>query len=133
MSSSDPVMLPESAADAEERAAQEFLRARTGPSENASEPEANDDPIVRVARDRVDRAWRAVGEHASSPELMSAYSPVEESLRTPLGAAAAFAASAPDWTASAQADSTATCSQTLHRASTFTVAAARSSGRCPSP
>lgn len=71
MSSSDPVMLPGTAEDADERAAQEFLRARAGSSENSRELEASDDPVVRAARDRVDRAWRAVGEQASSPELMS--------------------------------------------------------------
>lgn len=69
MSSSEPVSLPES--DAEERTAQEFLRSRAGSSDNARELEASDDPAVRAARDRVDRAWRAVGEHAGSPELMS--------------------------------------------------------------
>ncbi|WP_157995471.1 FecR family protein [Peristeroidobacter soli] len=67
MSSSEPATLPEVGVDADERAAQEFLRSRAG----SVEPEATDDPVVRAARDRVDRAWRAVGEHASSPELMS--------------------------------------------------------------
>lgn len=71
MSSSEPVSLPETGVDADERAAQEFLRARAGSVDSAREPEASDDPAVRAARERVERAWRSVGEHASSPELMS--------------------------------------------------------------
>ncbi|MBL8270976.1 FecR family protein [Steroidobacter sp.] len=70
MSSSDRSVLPDSTADAEELAAQGFLRERGATFDGAQVPDTNDESTARAARDRVERAWRAVGEHAGSPELM---------------------------------------------------------------
>lgn len=59
----------------EERAAEAFLRRRAGhwsaSDEAAFEAQCTNDPALADAAQRVERAWQAVGDHATSPELMA--------------------------------------------------------------
>jgi transmembrane sensor len=58
------------AADTEDRAADLFLRHRAGKCGPAALQASKDDPGTVDALRRVERAWQAVGDHATSPELM---------------------------------------------------------------
>lgn len=71
MSSTERPPLAALATSPEQQAAEEFLCRRSSFAGATLPREVSDDPIIEDARGRVERAWRAVGDHASSPEMMS--------------------------------------------------------------
>jgi len=65
--------LPEESADSQDAAARFVLRRRNGPwteTEQVGLDASLADPAGAAEIRRFERAWQAVGDHASSPELM---------------------------------------------------------------